>query len=125
MMTRFRSLATTDTLGEPVDELLAGSQQDFPVMDDDQPVAFAPERSGEGAFRESARREGRGFHACESESVDGSDSLNRTVESMHAKQWATLAVTQAGRVVGLLTLENVSEMILINAAISHADAAQA
>ena len=43
---------------------------------------------------------------------------------MHAKQWATPAVTQAGRVVGLPTLENVSEMILINAA-SHADAARA
>ena len=60
----------------------------------------------------------------ECESVDGSDSLNRTVESMRAKQCSTLAVTQAGRVVGLLTLENISEMILINAAISHADAAQ-
>ncbi len=50
------------------------------------------------------------FMCRDCDSVDGSDSL---------------AVTQAGRVVGLLTLEQFSEMIPINAAISHADTARA
>ena len=125
MMTRFRSLATTDTLGKAVEELLAGSQQDFPVMDGDQPVGLLRRNDLVKALSEN-RRDAKveDFKCRECESVDGADSLNLTVESMHAKQWATLAVSQAGHVVGLLTLENVSEMILINAAISHADAAQ-
>jgi len=126
MMTRFRSLSTTDTLGKAVDELLAGSQQDFPVIDDAMPVGLLRRNDLVKALSEN-RRDAKveDFMCRDCDAVDGSDSLNRTVESMHAKQWATLAVTQAGRVVGLLTLENVSEMILINAAISHADTAGA
>jgi predicted transcriptional regulator len=53
------------------------------------------------------------------ESVDDSDSLTQTVEAMHAKQCGTLPVMQAGRIVGLLTLENVSETIMINSALEH------
>ncbi len=120
MMTRFRSLSTTDTLGKAVDELLAGSQQDFPVIDHDLPVGLLRRNDLVKALSEN-RRDARveDFMCRDCDSVDSSDSLNRTVESMHARQWATLVVTHAGRVVGLLTLENVSEMILINAAISH------
>jgi len=122
MMTRFRSLSTTDTLGKAIEELLAGSQQDFPVINDGMPVGVLRRNDLVKALSEN-RRDAKveDFMCRDCDSVDGSDSLNRTVESMHAKQCATLAVTQAGRVVGLLTLENVSEMILINAAISHAD----
>lgn len=126
MMTRFRSLSTTDTLGKAVDELLAGSQQDFPVLDGEEPVGVLRRNDLVKALSEN-RRDAKveEFMCRDCDSVDVSDSLNRTVESMHEKQWATLPVTQAGRVVGLLTLENVSEMILINAAISHADAGSA
>jgi predicted transcriptional regulator len=115
MMTRFRSLSTTDTLGKAVDELLAGSQQDFPVIDHDLPVGLLRRNDLVKALSEN-RRDARveDFMCRDCDSVDSSDSLNRTVESMHARQWATLVVTHAGRVVGLLTLENVSEMILIN-----------
>jgi CBS domain-containing protein len=40
MMTRFRTLATHDPLTKAVQELLAGSQQDFPVIENDQPVGM-------------------------------------------------------------------------------------
>jgi predicted transcriptional regulator len=124
MMTRFRSLSTTDTLGKAVDELLAGSQQDFPVIDHDQPVGILRRNELVKALAENRRDATVGEFMCrDCESVDDSDLLSRTVESMQVKQCATLPVTQAGRVVGLLTLENVGEMIMVNAAMDRSSAA--
>jgi predicted transcriptional regulator len=38
---------------------------------------------------------------------------------MREHQCATLPVVAGGRIVGLLTLENINEMILVNAAMEH------
>jgi Zn-dependent protease/CBS domain-containing protein len=120
MITRFRTLSAQDTLGKAVDELLAGSQQDFPVMENDQPVGMLRRNDLVKALSENRRDTPVAEVMCrDCESVDDSDPLTGAVESMHAKQCATLPVMQAGRVVGLLTLENVSEMIMINAALEH------
>jgi len=48
--------------------------------------------------------------------VDETASLQSTVESMQGEQCATMPVLANGRMVGLLTLENVTEMIMVNAA---------
>jgi len=120
MMTRFRSLSTKDTLGKAVDELLAGSQQDFPVIEDEKPVGILRRNDLVKALSENRRDALVGdFMHRECESVDDSDSLKLIVESMSKKLCSTLPVMQAGRVVGLLTLENVSEMIMINAALDR------
>lgn len=119
MMTRFRSLAPNDTLGKAVDELLAGSQQDFPVLDQDQPVGLLRRNDLVKALSENRRDARVSEFMCDCPSVDDVDPLSPTVESMHAKQCATLPVMQAGRVVGLLTFENISEMIMVNAAMDR------
>jgi len=124
MMTRFRSLSTKDTLGKAVDELLAGSQQDFPVIEAGEPVGILRRNDLVKALSENRRDALVGDFMCrECESVDDFDSLNLTVESMARKSCSTLPVMQAGRVVGLLTLENVSEMIMINAALDRSSRA--
>jgi predicted transcriptional regulator len=53
--------------------------------------------------------------------VDGSDSLTGIMESMNTRKCGTVPVIQAGRIVGLLTLENISEMIMINSAMEQSD----
>ena len=40
MMTRFRTLSARDSLGKAVEELLAGSQQDFPVLENEEVVGI-------------------------------------------------------------------------------------
>lgn len=119
MITRFRTLSTTDTLGKAVDELLAGSQQDFPVLEHDQPVGMLRRNDLVRGLSESRRDAPVAAFMCECEPVNDSASLTRTVESMHETKCGTLPVMQAGRMVGLLTLENVSETIMINTALDH------
>jgi predicted transcriptional regulator len=122
MMTRFRTLAVDDSLGKAVDELLAGSQQDFPVIANDHPAGLLRRNDLVKALSENRRDASVGEFMCRGcESVDASQPLSLAVESMHQKGCATLAVLQAGRVVGLLTLENVSEMIMINTALERSN----
>lgn len=49
--------------------------------------------------------------------VNEADILTRTLETMRANQCATVPVLGAGQLVGLLTLENISEVLVVNAAL--------
>ncbi|MBL9212496.1 MAG: CBS domain-containing protein, partial [Opitutaceae bacterium] len=120
MMTHFRALAANDPLDKAVQELLAGAQQDFPVLENGVAVGILRRNDLVKALAEGRRQATVAdamSRACES--VEDSAPLTGTVESMQGKPCSTLAVTRAGQVVGLLTLENVSEMIMINAALEQ------
>lgn len=120
MMTRFRTLSAQDSLGKAVDELLAGSQQDFPVIDNDEPVGILRRNDLVKALAQNRRDSAVSEFMCrDCGSVDDSDSLTRTVELMNQKGCGALPVMQAGRIVGLLTLENVSEMMMISTALEQ------
>ena len=125
MMTRFRTLAPQDTLGRAVDELLAGSQQDFPVLDDGRPVGLLRRNALVKALAEKRRDTSVAeVMSPADETVEEASSLQRAVESMSARQCGILPVTRGGRMVGLLTLENVSEMIMVNQAAEHSGKAR-
>jgi Peptidase family M50 len=57
------------------------------------------------------------------ETVDEMSSLKSAVESMRERQCATMPAVASGRMIGLLTLENISEMIMVNTAMDHQGAA--
>jgi len=124
MMTRFRTLAARDTLGKAVDELLAGSQQDFPVLENDRPIGILRRNDLVKALSDGHRddlvTEGM---SGDCETVDEASPLKTAVESMRARQCATMPVMAGNRMVGLLTLENISEMIMVHAAMDHDGAA--
>jgi Zn-dependent protease len=118
MMTRFRTLSPHDHLNKAVEELLAGSQQDFPVVTDGQPVGILRRNDLVKALSEGRRESPVAEVMCrECETVDELTPLRRAVESMQARQCATVPVMAGGRLAGLLTLENISEMIMVNAAL--------
>jgi CBS domain containing-hemolysin-like protein len=56
--------------------------------------------------------------------VDEATPLEGAIESMRARQCATMPVVAGGYIVGLLTLENVGEMIMINSALERRGAGQ-
>jgi len=107
-------------LSRAVEELLAGSQQDFPVVENEVPVGILRRNELVAALNDDRRDSFVAdvmSHDCES--VEMSESLQQAVEAMQKKQCTSMAVVQQARVVGLLTMENISEMIMVNAAIQH------
>jgi CBS domain-containing protein len=118
MMTRFRTLSPHDHLNKAVEELLAGSQQDFPVLENSAPVGILRRNDLVKALSEGRREATVGEVMCrQCETVDELSPLKQAVESMHSRQCVSVPVSRGRAVVGLLTLENISEMIMINAAL--------
>ncbi|MBX7122779.1 MAG: site-2 protease family protein [Opitutaceae bacterium] len=125
MMTYYRTLEPQTSLIQAVKELLAGSQQDFPIVENDVPIGILrrndlvkalTENRGDTAVTEIMWRE------CQP--VDETAPLRSTVEKMQAGHCGTVPVIRAGRLVGLLTMENIGELIMVqNAAERRAGSA--
>lgn len=117
MMTRFRTLSETDTLGQAVDELLAGSQQDFPVTADGQVVGILPRAKLLQALA-SGGRELRVAEVMDRQCsvAREEDVLDRTFQRMREQGCSTIPVTRDDRLIGILTVENIGEWAMVQAA---------
>ena len=121
MMTRFQPLAPGDPLGTAADELLAGTDHDFPVVQEDGAVVglltrqklieALSERGRDVPIQEVAREE------CFTAEAD--DNLDAVFQQMRSAQCTTVPVTEQGRIVGLLTMENVAELMMISSALGQ------
>jgi Zn-dependent protease len=120
MMTRFRALTARDTLARAVDELLAGSQHDFPVTENGAVIGILRRNDLVKALSEGSRDAPVTEGMCrDCETVDEATPLRSAVEFMRTRQCSTMPVVAGGRIVGLLTFENISEMIMLNNAMAH------
>ncbi len=121
MQRRFQVLAVVDTLQAAADELLAGAQHDFPVTATGsaaEPVVGVLTRAD--LVKALA---GRGLDAqvrdvmrASCPVVEDSESLEQAVEVMRAQDCPLVPVTHDGRLVGLVTLENIAELVAIRSA---------
>ncbi|MEO7098551.1 MAG: site-2 protease family protein [Luteolibacter sp.] len=117
MMTRFRTLSVDDPLDKAVEELLAGSQQDFPVLDGDRYHGILRRNDLIKALTDGREAATVGETVCcQCTPAEETDVLTNTLETMGNNQWSTLPVLRGGRFVGLLTLENVGELVMIHTA---------
>lgn len=117
MMTRFRALHPDDTIGDAVDELLAGAQVDFPVVTDGTLVGLllrqnlvtaASERGRDASVREVMREEFA--------TAGPDDELQDALQRMATGGGTTLPVLAGdGRLVGLLTQANLGEFLMVRA----------
>jgi Zn-dependent protease/predicted transcriptional regulator len=117
MLSRFRTLHPEDTLGRAVDELLAGSQQDFPVLDGDRYVGMLVRKN----LLENLTNHGRDTPVAQLLTqdcpiADRRDPLSEVIREMQEKECSTVAVFSAGRFAGVLTLENVGEFMMVQSA---------
>jgi Zn-dependent protease/CBS domain-containing protein len=117
MITDFRALAPGDPVQKAADELLAGWQTDFPVVE-------------AGRFRGMVRRsdiatalqqyggnvEVRQVMQEECPAVTDRDMLYRVMEKMQSDRCSALPVVRDGALIGLVTTENIGELMMIRSA---------
>ena len=114
MMTRFRVLTTEQMLGDAARELLAGAQRDFPVVAGDRVVGMLLRDDLVRALKDGAaevpitdvlRRD------CVT--VGEGDQLHEALARMRAVGCSAIPVLQGKVLVGLLTLDNVGELMMV------------
>jgi Zn-dependent protease len=119
MITRYSSLHPEDTLDDVVKLIMSGSQEDFPVLDDngkivglliqDDFVEGLSSRGRKSAVRESMR------HDFPSVEID--HDLETVIRQSQLGKLKTVPVMDGERFAGLLTLQNINELVMIRTAI--------
>jgi len=123
MITRFRPLSENARLADVLPELLAGDQQDFPVVQDERILGMLTRNALLTALAEGGQdvRVAQVMHR-DCGAVDESDMLEKTFEQMRQSKCPAMPVLRSGRVVGMITLENVGEWMMIQSALRQARA---
>jgi CBS domain-containing protein len=120
MMTRFHALNADDTVGKAADELLAGAQQDFPVVENGRVVGMV-DRSGLVRALGERGRDARISEVMQRDcqAVQENEMLDKTFQVMREGRCTTLPVLRNQELVGLITLENVGELIMVQSALGN------
>lgn len=121
MITEFRTLNPEDTLTRAVEFLLAGYQADFPVLDDGRVVGLLSRR----ALVDGLARLGRDMPVADAMRKDfptvTPDELAETVLvrlQQHLSDYS-LPVIEDGRLLGILTRENLGEYLMVQSALEN------
>jgi Zn-dependent protease len=118
MLTEFHRLDVRDPLRRAADYLMAGSQQDFPVVDGEAPVGVLTRddlvRGIQSAGIESLvggaiRRDG--------DYAQAGEPLEEAIARMRGSGRSALPVLRGGHLVGLITLENIGDLLLVRGAL--------
>ena len=122
MVTEYHTVGLDDTLGHAAELLLSGSQQDFPVVTrEGSEFAGVLTRSDLMAGLARGGPEARvvDFIKHQIGGVEADSSLADAVRRLREGQSPCLQVLDQGRPVGLLTLENVTEFLMVRAALDE------
>lgn len=118
MLTDFRTLSRTDTLARAVELLLAGSQQDFPVVENAQVMGLLTRRMLVDALARQGQDELiMNIMRRDVPTVDVCEMLEDVAARFEENGLSTLPVLQNGQLVGLLTMENIGEFAMIRSAL--------
>ena len=119
MITNFRTISVYAPLQQAVEYLLEGEQREFPVVDNDGRVEGLLTREN---LIQALSERGAGSLVGEAmtprvASVLPTLEFSRALEQLRGSGLSTLPVLdQAGRLIGLLTMENISDLLLVRRA---------
>ncbi len=124
MLTEFESLEVGDTLQVAVDRLMAGSQQDFPVTIAGTPVGVLTRAE----LLEALQRSGPATPVAQALTPDqplaeAGEPLDEALQRMRSSRRSAIPVVHGGKLVGLVTLENVTELMLVRQALRRRERA--
>ena len=116
MLTDFQVLGVNDPLGKAIELTLAGSQKDFPVVKDSRLVGLLNQTELLTAVAKNP--EGTVGDAMHSDVPTASrhEMIEAILARMEQSDCPTLPVIASGDVVGMVTMDNIAEFLLIQAA---------
>jgi Zn-dependent protease len=117
MMTRFRTLTVDDTLQTVSDEILAGHQYDFPVCRDGRYIGmFCRDQLGEAISEHGTEYPIETLVKTDQLTTHRDANLEHLASEMQSKNVSTAAVLDGEQVVGVISLENINELVMIRSA---------
>jgi Zn-dependent protease/predicted transcriptional regulator len=121
MQTDFQVLSPSDTLARVVELILAGSQQDFPVVENGRVVGILDRDT----FISALSKNGQNTSVAEVmhrnvPEIDSHDMVEKALMRLQESGSKTLPVTHGGGLVGLITAENITEFLMIRSALRTA-----
>ena len=117
MITDFRTVSPSDPLSRAVDLILAGFQQDFPVMDGARLVGVLTHADVlRGLTQNGTNLPVRQAMRSDFETASPSDPLDGALGRMRQGDCRVLMVVENEKVVGLVTVGNIGELLALDAA---------
>jgi len=113
MLTKFETVAPDDSLDQVTRMLLEGSQQDFPVVELDRVLGVVTRDDLIKALPQKETLSVRDIMRRDIALADASDMLETALLRLQECDCHTLPVLKDGRLVGLLTAENLGEFLMI------------
>jgi CBS domain-containing protein len=121
MITHFETLDPADSLRTATDHILAGFQQDFPVLRGGELVGvLVREDLMKALAREGMEVSVAEVMRTEFETADPADMLEPAFLKLQSCSCRSLPVVRGGQLVGVLTTDNVGEFLMVQAAVGSA-----
>ncbi len=119
MLTDFQTLSPHDSLARAVELILHGSQQDFPVVEDHRVVGVLTRANLLMALaRQSLASPVSTVMQHDFQTVEFGDMLETTLARLQNCGCRTMPVLRNGQLVGLVTMDNIGEFLMIQTALS-------
>jgi len=119
MIKDFRALSPSDSLVRAVEHVLAGFQQDFPVVEDGRVVGVLTrndllktlsQRGPDARVEEAMQRQ--------FETADPNEMLETVFARLNAYGCHSLPLVRNGQLAGLVTMDNIGEFLMVQAALA-------
>jgi Zn-dependent protease/CBS domain-containing protein len=121
MITDFRSLSPRDSISRAVEVIVSGWQHDFPVLEEERVVGILTRNDLLVALGSE------GPHVLvgnvmqrDIQTVEASLTLEQAAQRLETCRCTTMPVMRSGALVGLLTMDNLGEFVLIRQALARA-----
>lgn len=122
MLTDYKSLSPRDPLSRMAQLILAGTQHDFPVVDDSERVVGVVTRDD---FLAALTQHGQNIAVStvmrsSPPEIDSYDMVEMALMRIQESGFPALPVTHGGQLVGIITAENITEYLMIRTALRTA-----
>lgn len=118
MLTDYKSLSPRDPLSQMAQLILAGSQHDFPVLDNDRVVGVVTRDDFLAALTQHGQNVAiSAVMRSSPPEVDSYEMVENALTRIQESGIPALPVTHSGQLVGIVTAENITEYLMIRSAL--------